>query len=238
MRDQILSGALKPGEQLPSQQVMAETYNTSLMTLRQALSSLESDGLIVIAAGRGTYVAERPVDVRVGNLSSFAGTMQAAGIELATEVLDVVRRTAEESSDAASALGFDGGMVCLVRRRSVDGVPFSLQRSYLTGALGEQVDFDKLVGESLYQSVEAVTGWVVGAAREAIRAVKPSKADAKLLDTRTTEPALLSVRTSFNQFDVPFLYDEAILVGDRCTIAADRTSDRLSISYGLANKSS
>lgn len=236
MRDQILAGALKPGEQLPSQQVMAETYNTSLMTLRQALSSLESDGLIVVAAGRGTYVAERPIDVRVGNLSSFAGAMQAAGIELSTEVLDVVRSSAADVPDAASVLGHDVGLVCLVRRRSVDGVPFSLQRSYLTSELGDQINFGALVDDSLYQSIEAATGWTVGSAREAIRAVRPSKADARLLDTKATEPSLLSIRTSVNQFEVPFLYDEAILVGDRCTIAADRTSDRLSISYGLANQ--
>ncbi len=235
MREQILSGALKPGEQLPSQQVMAENYNTSLMTLRQALSGLEADGLIVVAAGRGSYVAERPIDVRVGNLSSFAGAMQAAGIKLTTEVLDVLQQSGHDVPEASSALRATGGLVCLVRRRSVDGVPFSLQRSYLSAELGDQIDFAALVDDSLYRSIEAASGWTVGSAREAIRAVHPSKPDAALLDTKASQPSLLSIRTSVNQFEVPFLYDEAILVGDRCTIAADRTSDRLSISYGFAD---
>lgn len=110
---------------------------------------------------------------------------------------------------------------------------FGLQRSYLTTDLGAQLDFDELIDHSLYRSIEAATGWTVSVARETIQAIRPSKADAKLLDTLPTEPSLLSVRTSLNQFDVAFLYDEAILVGDRCTIAADRTSDRLSISYGI-----
>ena len=56
---------------------------------------------------------------------------------------------------------------------------------------------------------------------------------AALLDVKPSEPSLLSIRTSVNQFDVPFLYDEAILIGDRCTIVADRSSDHLRISYGL-----
>lgn len=233
MREQILSGALKPGEQLPSQQSMAENYNTSLMTLRQALSGLEADGLISVSAGRGSFVVDRPIDVRVGNLSSFAGEMLAAGIHLTTEVLDVDRRAADQAPEAAVALGTSTDMVCLVRRRSVDGVPFSLQRSYLSVDVGDQIDFTKLVDDSLYRSIEAATGWTVSAAKETIGAVKPSKADASLLATSPSQPSLRSIRTSMNQFDVAFLYDEAILVGDRCTIAADRTSDRLSISYGF-----
>lgn len=233
MREQILSGALKPGEQLPSQQSMAESYNTSLMTLRQALSGLEADGLIAVTAGRGSFVADRPIDVRVGNLSSFAGAMQAAGIDLSSEVLGVERHVANGVPDGSAALGSSDELVCLVRRRSVDGVPFGLQRSYLTADLGDQLDFEALVDDSLYLSIEAATGWTVASARETIGAMKPSKADAALLDTSPSQPSLRSIRTSMNQFDVPFLYDEAILVGDRCTIAADRTSDRLSISYGF-----
>lgn len=236
LRDQILSGALAPGEQLPSQQEMATSHNTSLMTLRQAMASLESDGLIEVAAGRGTFVAERPIDVPLGNLSSFAGEMLAAGVELTSEVLEM--RTESASSAAEAALGIasnDEGdaLVCLVRRRSVGGVPFSLQRSYFATSVGDQIDPQALLDDSLYQTIEQITGFTVTSARETIQAVRPSKADAALLDTSATQPALLSIRTSLNQFGAPFLFDEALLVGDRCTIAADRTSDRLRISYGF-----
>ncbi len=214
---------------------MAEAHNTSLMTLRQALSSLEAEGLIEVAAGRGTYVSDRPIDVRVGNLSSFASEMLAAGIEITSEVLDNFACPASSAVEAAAALGIaeDATLVCVVRRRSVDGVPFSLQRSYLAAEVGEQIDPNALVDDSLYRSIEAATGFTVTAARETIRAVRPSKADAALLETSATQPALLSIRTSLNQFEVPFLFDEALLVGERCTIAADRTSERLRITYGF-----
>jgi len=233
MRDQILSGALPPGQQLPSQQEMAESHKTSLMTLRQAMAGLEADGLIVVAAGRGTWVADRPIDVRVGNLSSFASAMQAAGIALSTEIVSVVEKKAGQSPEAEAALATPGPLTCLMRRRSMDGAPFSLQRSFLTADLGAQINFDDLVDESLYRSIEVATGWSVSTARETIRAVRPSRPDAALLDVKPSEPSLLSIRTSVNQFDVPFLYDEAILIGDRCTIVADRSSDHLRISYGL-----
>ncbi len=57
-----------------------------------------------------------------------------------------------------------------------------------------------------------------------------------MLDAPAGEPALLSLRTSINQFGAPFLYDEAVLVGARTAIAANRTSSRLSLDYGIASK--
>ncbi len=236
LREQILAGSLKPGEQLPSQQEMAESYNTSLMTLRQAMAGLESEGLINVVAGKGTFVADRPIDVRVGNLSSFAGEMRSAGVDLASEVLDVQPCFAAEEPKAAAALGV-AELTCVLRRRSVDSVPFSLQRSYLASDVGDQIDFTALVADSLYRSIEVATGWTVSAASETIRAVNLDATDAELLDADSSQPSLLSIRTSLNQFDVPFLYDSALLVGDRCTIAADRRSDRLSISYGFEDAS-
>jgi DNA-binding GntR family transcriptional regulator len=55
--------------------------------------------------------------------------------------------------------------------------------------------------------------------------------DARLLACEPGHPALLSIRTSINQFGQPFLYDEALLVGGRSVIEADRTTDRLSLSF-------
>ena len=77
LRTEILAGDLAPGSRLPPQSEMAERFGVTLMTLRQAVAALEADGLVRAERGRGTFVAERPVDIRLGNLSSFAEQMAA-----------------------------------------------------------------------------------------------------------------------------------------------------------------
>lgn len=235
LRRQILEGEYEPGSQLPPQQGLAEEFGVTLMTLRQAVGALESDGLVWAARGKGTFVSERPVDISVGNLSSFAQQMRSAGVHLQTEVLAIEAVGAAEAARAATALGATGELSCVTRRRRVHGTPISLQRSYMIRGTGPIEPGRELEGESLYEAIEASTGWLVAEAHESITAVSVTVEEAEMLEAEERQPAMLSLRTSINQFSQPFLFDEALLVGGRCSIVANRGSDRLSLDYGLSD---
>lgn len=233
LREQILGGELEPGSQLPPQQEMASTFGVTLMTLRQAIAALEADGLVWAARGRGTFVVDRPVDITLSNLSSFAQQMSAAGVELSTEVLSIESAVGDAADRAAAALESADAIVCITRRRTTAGTPFALQRSYLVAGAGVVEPGGHLGGESLYEAIEAATGWTISQANESITAVGLDAGDADSLEAAAGAPALRSVRTSIDQFGRPFLYDEVVLVGERASIAANRTSDRLSLDYGV-----
>lgn len=233
LRQRILDGDLAAGSQLPSQHDLASEFGVTLMTLRQAMTALENDGLVWAARGKGTFVAERPVDISIGNLRSFAGEMRDAGMDMVTDVLEICVGGDAANDQASAALDTTHELVCITRRRRVDGVPISLQRSYMVrsvGVLDPSAGFD---ADSLYDAIEAATGWVTEEAAETISAIALTNGEAKDLDSEAGQPALLSIRTSFNQFGQPFLYDEALLVGGRCSIAANRSSERLSLNYDV-----
>lgn len=52
----ILNGELQPGEKIPSQRVLSETLKVSRASLREALMTIETLGLIKTEPGRGTFV--------------------------------------------------------------------------------------------------------------------------------------------------------------------------------------
>ena len=58
LKAQIEEGALKPGEQLPSERALQEILGVSRFTLREALARLSALGIISIAHGKGAFVAE------------------------------------------------------------------------------------------------------------------------------------------------------------------------------------
>ncbi len=235
LRRRIDAGDYEPGSRLPAQDELAAQFGVTLMTLRQAIASLEASGLVRAARGKGTFVADRPVDIRYDNLSSFVAQMRAAGVDLTTEILGVDTGPAARWPAAAAALGLTGDLACLSRRRLVDGLPLSLQRSFLDRSAIPVESLADLGNASLYDLLADAAGWEVAEARETITAVGLSTIEADALEAEAGHAAIRSTRTSLDQLGRPFLYDEALLVGGRCTITADRTSDRLSLRYGLAD---
>jgi DNA-binding GntR family transcriptional regulator len=59
LRDQITSGELAPGQQLPSVITLAADYQIAVPTVRKAISLLKAESLVTGVAGYGTFVAEK-----------------------------------------------------------------------------------------------------------------------------------------------------------------------------------
>jgi GntR family transcriptional regulator, arabinose operon transcriptional repressor len=54
--NQIATGHLKPGQKLPSEHFLVRTLGVARTTIRQAMASLENEGLIRRVQGKGTFV--------------------------------------------------------------------------------------------------------------------------------------------------------------------------------------
>lgn len=59
LRSEVMAGRLKPRDALPPEQSMAESLGIARSTVRQALASLEKEGLIQRVAGKGTFVHDQ-----------------------------------------------------------------------------------------------------------------------------------------------------------------------------------
>ncbi|PFA24314.1 GntR family transcriptional regulator [Bacillus cereus] len=59
LRQLILNGRLKGGDQLPSIRVLAKELQISVITTKRAYEELEKEGYIETVAGKGTYVSRK-----------------------------------------------------------------------------------------------------------------------------------------------------------------------------------
>ncbi len=60
IKHQVATGALKPGQQLPTVRELAATLRINPNTVARAYDQLDSDQVITTQQGRGTYVREHP----------------------------------------------------------------------------------------------------------------------------------------------------------------------------------
>ena len=59
IKKMIISGALSPGETLPSMRFLAKELRISVITTKRAYSDLERDGFIETVTGKGSFVANQ-----------------------------------------------------------------------------------------------------------------------------------------------------------------------------------
>lgn len=85
LQNQILSGALAPGEKIPPERELAETFQVNRATLREALRRLENLELVEIRHGDGLYVKNY---LESGNLDLIKAAANLDGRE--ETVLDIL----------------------------------------------------------------------------------------------------------------------------------------------------
>ena len=76
---QITSGALLPGQKMPSENELASTFNVSRLTVQRAVRELVSRGLVTRQRGSGTYVSLQPWHFSLLEVRDMAAQIRARG---------------------------------------------------------------------------------------------------------------------------------------------------------------
>jgi GntR family transcriptional repressor for pyruvate dehydrogenase complex len=100
---QIESGALQPGDRLPTELQLADVHGVSRTVVREAVHQLKSRGLLLSRQGSGMYVARPPaaraLDFDPGVLGSIEGVVQVREVRRALEG-EIAALAAERASRA------------------------------------------------------------------------------------------------------------------------------------------
>ncbi len=205
----IRSGALKPGDRLPSEHRLADEYAVSRATVREAVRTLAADGLLVARQGQGTFVVLRPpIDSGLEELDTVTGMIERHGYKAGATDVDVL----VEAADAALAdrLGIPAGtpIVRVERIRTADGDPVVLSRNKFPQALIDEVPAPEALGGSLLAFLERRSGLRVV---HAVTTLRPMSADAGLarrMRVRRGTPFLVFEQVHYAQNSRPCLYCE------------------------------
>jgi GntR family transcriptional regulator, transcriptional repressor for pyruvate dehydrogenase complex len=85
IRDSIRNGGLKPGDKLPSERELADRLSVSRNAVREAVSVMESVGLVEISQGIGIFLKEENQDILTSRMD---GLLNQQGLNL-VELLEV-----------------------------------------------------------------------------------------------------------------------------------------------------
>jgi GntR family transcriptional regulator len=236
MRRRIQSGELPSGTRLPGQRELAESFNTTLMTVRQALEILEEEQLIRTDHGVGMFVRNSNVQEDQFRLSGFSSEMGERRLEVDTRLLEVDLHHSSAEAARALALLPNAELNLLIRLRLMEEAPLVYQRSFLPPWL-QAAAADYSPTRSLYAQLQTQCGQVVSMTREVLRPVTLTPTNAAVMGGQPGDAALMSLRISYNPDGVPLVYDEALLSGERFVISTERIGRRSTYTFNLLDRS-
>lgn len=217
LREEIERGKYKVGDLLPSEEELAEIFQASRTTIRNALQELERDNLIFRKRGKGTVVQEPKTAQNLNYISSFTETLRSKGVEVATGTLTVELVPAPPK--VAGALNLEGGeLVYLVQRtRVTGGLPIAFITNYLLPRIVPELEKKKeaLRTRGLYQLLEEEYGLKLHRAIETIEAYMSGPLEADLLHIPEKMPLFHTVRVVYLEDGTPFEVDISVIRADK-----------------------
>jgi GntR family transcriptional regulator len=213
---EIGSERIGAGDRLPSEAELCERFGVSRTVVRQTLSDLENESLIVRFKGRGSFVAgPKTAEHLVQSLTSLQEDVRARGQKLETRVLRL--ETEPVSPYVADVLKLAPGteIVLLERLRIVDGVPWQLTTAYLPYSLCSPVlDLD-MSQVSLYEALERHLGLELHRGRRSVEAGLADRIVAEHLAIQENDPILILRGSTYLADGRPIEHFVGIHRGDR-----------------------
>lgn len=210
--EEYCANQLSPGDMLPGERVLEDTYRVSRITVRRAIGDLVASGRLTRERGKGTFVAPNPLVSRL-HLASFSSEMQAQDVSASSQILLSERTT--PPPEVQKYFGSEPGEphIHLRRLRLGDGRPHSIDDAWYNANLTPDL-LENDVYNSVYTILENSYGLAISSADQIVTAIAADQVHASLLEVPPGSPLLRILRYS-RADDRPLEWCDSVYRTDR-----------------------
>ncbi len=214
LRARILDGTYQPHQQMPSEGDMISLFSVSRITVRQALSDLQNEGLIFRIHGKGTFVSKPKAFQDLGRLQGFGEAMRQMGYETYSKVLSIKTVKAETQIAERLHLPKQAKVTEIKRLRFLNREPISLDVTYLPTSIGARLAKEDLATRDIFVILENDYGMSLGHADLQIGSTLADDILAGQLRVEEGSPVLVIERTTHTVDGLPIDYEHLYYRGD------------------------
>lgn len=219
--EKLENGFWKPGDLVPSEQELQETFGVSRITVRQALSELTREGRFERHRGQGTFVASKQLVHNPSKRISITELMREQGIEPEWKVRQRDFVTPLPAVQERLGVRSNAKIYFVDFLLSADKEPIGRHLTYLTKPVAESGNIASLSDDDLgafFRTLPNQDGIQIS---RTIQAVPASSEEAKLLNVRAGFP-ILSIEVIYSDKNgTPIEYLRANYRGDRFKFQLD-----------------
>ena len=221
IRDQIVRGDLRPGDEVPSERELAASWSVARPTAARALEALRVQGLVESRQGSGTYVRSPEAVPRARERYERARDLGTTMYGTAESVEFITTEIVPGPPHVVDALQLPAGSDVAQRTRLLrgeGGTPIELSTSWFTAQLAELAP-RLLTPERLHggtgKYITDVTGRVSEYARDQVAARLATPDERRLLNLSEVAAVLTYRLTVYDGDDRPVQFDDSVYPPDR-----------------------
>lgn len=219
LRDQIWSGELAAGDQVPTEEELSKMFQVSRPTVRQALQILEQDQLIYREAGRGTFVndivEELPVERRLIRLSELVDFEEPVDISIQRTATLAARGQVQ----AALQAEYGEELLFFVRIFGAGGQPFGGAKVHVSQAIARDLSREDMCAPRLLDRLCERGGTQPGRVNFSLDAVLADARTSAFFETYPGAPMISIRRTSYAADGAPIEYSQMMFRSDLCRLS-------------------
>jgi len=219
---EIEAGTLAPGARLPPERDLAQQFSITRVTLRQALSILEAEGLIFREERRGWFISPPRVRYDPTANASFTQSISRQGRLSGTKVLSKQKTVASLFESRLLDCADGDPLFVISRLRTVDARAVLVEQTHIRadrcpGLLDHPLD------GSLTDLMADKYGIIEHRVHISMRPTAISEFPAKALGVAVGTPGLYLIRTIVDQHDKVIEIDEEFWRHDAIDICISTT---------------
>ena len=131
LSDDIRSGRLSAGDQLPTETQLADRFEIGRHSVRRALEALARDGKISIEQGRGTFVADAPrLTYQIGKRTRLRRNLIPQGVAVTSRLISANRVAVPDHVAKALLLNSGAKVIESQRITLANDLPVAFGSSY------------------------------------------------------------------------------------------------------------
>ena len=219
------AGSLAPGQRLPSESEIMNSFGVSRHVVRLALAELAKEGVIHTERGRGSFV-NPPKEIHpITSLTSYHKLMEERSLDASIRVLR--NRPVTVTKALATRLGLVDGeqVVELIRVGRISGKPAVLMVSHLPYSLCKGLPARDMNTGSLYEYLEDECGLSLAYAENYIEVAFATREQARYLGVSPGSTLLLIEGLVYDQSGQPVEFSRVFYRGDRFKLFFESTKE-------------
>ncbi|KLP35060.1 GntR family transcriptional regulator [Enterobacter ludwigii] len=223
LREKITAGELKPGDALPTESSLQETFSVSRVTVRQALKLLTEEQIIESIQGSGSYVREERVNYDIYQLTGFYEKLADRNVDTHSDVKTFEVIKADVKLAETLNIRPDDKVWHVKRVRFIKQKPVNLEETWMPLMMFADLTWE-VMENSKYHYIEQVKKMVIDRSEQELVPIVPSQEAIDALALDPAKPILEKVSRGFLKDGRVFEYSRNVFNSDdyKFTLVAKR----------------